>query len=470
MKLLEYIKNYAESNALPMHMPGHKRNTDFAQYLEVLGAEYDVTEIYGMDDLHSADGILKSCMENAKRLWKSNNSFFMVNGSTGGILAGIRSCTNYGDKILVARNCHKSVYNAIEICGLNPIYIMPEVSEKLPIYTSINPDKIKSIVEENPDIKLIVITSPTYEGVISDIRSISRISHSFNIPLMVDEAHGSHLDLSRYFQGGAIQGGADIVVQSMHKTLPCLTQTAILHLNSNLVSLSKLKRQLEIFQTSSPSYLFMSAMDCCVELIRNKKLFQQWNEKLEFFREKVKGLKNLQILNYTYYDNLYAFDNSKIVISTTNTNMNGNILMCMLREKFNIELEMCSGDYAIAMTSMADKTENYIRLAEALCEIDKNICYTKRENLCTTITEIPQFAISPLEVQSKKGEAVKLSNAVGSISAEYVWIYPPGIPVIAMGEIISAETVTILENAKNTGLNIQKTITEKTDEIMIVCD
>lgn len=472
MKLIEYIENYTNSNALPFHMPGHKRNLEFAQYLRLLGAKYDLTEIYNMDDLHNPKGIIKHCTEKAEKLWKSECSFLLVNGSTAGILAGIRACTSYGDTILVARNCHKSVYNAIELCGLNPIYNIPKISEKLPIYTSVNPDEIRKVISRESNIKLIILTSPTYEGIISNIREICTTAHKYGIPVLVDEAHGAHLDLSEYFTGGAIGGGADIVIQSLHKTLPSLTQTAILHINSDLVSYQKIKHQLSVFQTSSPSYIFISSIDSCIELIQNKSLFRCWNDNLNFFRERVKYLKNLKIINYTdninEYQNIYCFDNSKIVISTSNTNINGNELSIILRKKFNIELEMCSGDYAIAMTSMADSRENIKCLANALLDIDSQISYLNRKSICANIKNLPEIVFEPSQIQNKEVVTVEVKKSFDKISAEYIWIYPPGIPVITPGEKISDETIQIINTAKNLKLNIQKTLSENLDNISII--
>lgn len=235
MNLLEYLENYNKKNMIPMHMPGHKRNIELAPYLKKLYANCDFTEIYGMDDLHSPESILKEAMIRAENLWNSKHSYYLVNGSTGGILAGIRACTNRGDYVLVARNCHKSVYNAIDICGLKPIYILPNMIADLPIYSSVNPQVVYNQIEKNKKIKLVIITSPTYEGIISDIGKISEIAHSFDIPVLVDEAHGAHLDISPYFIGGAVKNGADVIVQSLHKTLPSLTQTGIIQDRKSVV-------------------------------------------------------------------------------------------------------------------------------------------------------------------------------------------------------------------------------------------
>ncbi|MEE1056923.1 MAG: aminotransferase class I/II-fold pyridoxal phosphate-dependent enzyme [Acutalibacteraceae bacterium] len=473
MNLLEYLENYNKKNMIPMHMPGHKRNIELAPYLKKLYANCDFTEIYGMDDLHSPESILKEAMIRAENLWNSKHSYYLVNGSTGGILAGIRACTNRGDYVLVARNCHKSVYNAIEICGLKPIYILPNMIADLPIYSSVNPQIVYNQIEKNKKIKLVIITSPTYEGIISDIGKISEIAHSFDIPVLVDEAHGAHLDISPYFIGGAVKNGADVIVQSLHKTLPSLTQTGIIHLNSDIIKPEKLQQQLSVFQTSSPSYLFMSSIDNCVNFLGNNIItFQSWNENLNVFKNKVLQLKKLQILNYTKNADIskevFLFDKSKIVISTSYTSISGNELMQILRNNYNIELEMCSGDYVIAMTSMADSKENLLSLANALIDIDSKIKKTNRECFVTSIKNLPKMDVDFFRNINQETEIIDITNAVGKTSNEYIWIYPPGIPIITPGEIITSETIDIIMTVIEKKMNLQKTVCNKNTDISVI--
>lgn len=475
MTLLEYLENYTNTNALPMHMPGHKRNVSFAPYLKKLYANCDLTEIYGMDDLHAPEGILKESITKAEKLWNSQHSFYILNGSTGGILAGIRACTSYRDSILVARNCHKSVYNAVELLGLDPIYILPNILEDFPIYGSINPKDVYNALRKNKDIKLVVLTSPTYEGIISNVEEITEIAHSFGVPVLVDEAHGAHLDLSLHFTNGAVKSGADITVQSLHKTLPSLTQTAILHLNSDIITPHQLQRQLSIFQTSSPSYLLMSSIDSCIELIsKHKELFDNWNKNLEFFKKEISKLKNLKILNYNTNPKIsreiFALDNSKIVISTATTDINGNILMDILRTKYNIELEMCSGDYAIAMTSMADTKDSLKKLAKALIEIDKELYSFQRRPIIISISNLPPRKMTVLNAVNNDYKTISILDSKNLISMEYVWVYPPGIPLITPGEIITDEIITAISTAIDNEMNLQKSLSTENFEIAVITD
>ncbi|HPB17928.1 MAG TPA: aminotransferase class V-fold PLP-dependent enzyme, partial [Clostridia bacterium] len=247
------LRQPALQKSIPFHMPGHKRNMKCSAHLNKLGIRYDITEIPGYDNLHDPKDIIYDAMKKAEMLWNSKYSFFLVNGSTCGILAAISSLADPGDKIIVARNSHKSVYNAIELLDLQPVFLNLPICAELSIPGSINPEIVYNAISANPDAKMVFLTSPTYEGVISDIQSICDISHKMNIPVVVDEAHGAHLKLNEYFNNSAVSSSADIVIQSLHKTLPSLTQTAIAHICTNTVDRDKFQRYLSVFQTSSPS-------------------------------------------------------------------------------------------------------------------------------------------------------------------------------------------------------------------------
>lgn len=226
--LLSRLEALCQSDTLPMHMPGHKRNL-LAPYLRALGAQLDITEIDGFDNLHAPSGILRQAQARAARLWGAEESYFLVGGSSAGILAGLYAAANRGDEVLIARNAHKSVFHALELCGYRPHFFLPPRIPETGLFGSVTPAQAQAMLDSYPQAKLLLLTSPTYEGVISDIAGIARVCHQRGVILLVDEAHGAHLGLGGGFPGGAVQGGADLVVQSLHKTLPSLTQTAILH-------------------------------------------------------------------------------------------------------------------------------------------------------------------------------------------------------------------------------------------------
>ena len=356
------FKKLQKNNKLPMHMPGHKRKS--YPYLTGM-AELDITEIEGFDNLHSASGILLKSMEGAAKLRGARAAFYLINGSTCGILASVCAMLSQADKVIVARNCHKSVYNAIEIAGAEPVFVYPKISARYGIAGSVRPEDIEAAVSENPDCRLIIVTSPTYEGVISDIKCICGIAHRHNIPVLVDAAHGAHLGFDG-FSESAIGLGADISVESLHKTLPSLTQTAVCYISGDIVKKEKIAEMLAVFETSSPSYLLLSSIDGCVNELKKKNALKKWNEALAFFCTEAKKLKNIKLLGKEA--EFFGLDKSKIVLFPKN--QSASALAEFMRAE-NIEPEMVSPDYVICMTGAGDTKNSIKKLLAVLFKADK---------------------------------------------------------------------------------------------------
>jgi arginine/lysine/ornithine decarboxylase len=367
--LYDKLKKYAKSGVYPMHMPGHKRNSDFMP--PALPCEIDITEIHGFDDLRDPQGVLLETSRLAASLYKSREAFLLINGSSVGLLAAIGALTKRGDKILATTNCHISIPNAAGLFGPELVYITPELDKESGVPCSIKPEAVESALNDEPEIKLVIITSPTYEGVVSDIESIAEIAHNAGTPLLVDGAHGAHLGFSAFFPESAVNTGADIVVMSLHKTLPALTQCSLLHICSDRVNPDEVKRLLSILQTSSPSYVLMASIDHCLRLLKSDgdKLFHEYERNLTRFYESVKNLKHLK----TPPSGFFAFDPGKIVVITKNTPLSGSDLADILRNEFIIEIERVYNDYIVAMTSICDHPEGFSRLADALNTIDARI-------------------------------------------------------------------------------------------------
>lgn len=468
MNLYERLRSYSESDYYPFHMPGHKRSkeNDFINPFCL-----DITEIENFDNLHHSEGILLEAQKRASALYHSEESYFIINGSTAGLLSAISACTNRGGSILMARNCHKAVYNAVFLNGLQNIYTYPHNTDKYCVNGGLNPERVKQLLINNKNIQAVVITSPTYDGIVSNIKEIASIVHEFKIPLIVDEAHGAHFGFHSYFPQNAIDNGADIVIHSLHKTLPSLTQTAIIHVNGTIVNRDRLKRYLSIYQTSSPSYLLMASIDYCMNLIQRngKELFYRYVKNLEHFREEMSGLNKLQLLGDSIVGNydIYDLDRSKLIISVKNTDITGKELYNLLLEKYHLQMEMATSDYVLGMTSIMDTKEGYERLKKALIEIDATCNYIENiekininleAKICYTITE-------SLDKQMKE---YSLSDSIGKVSGEYVYLYPPGIPLIAPGEEITYDLVKQIDKFKKMGLTIEGMNDTLNDKIQIL--
>lgn len=462
ISLHEKLKINGERGPVPMHMPGHKRNESFNPYH--LPIDIDITEIDGFDNMNHPEEILKDNMDRVRSLYGSRESYYLVNGSTCGILAGIRACVSYGDKVIMSRHAHKSVYHGIELNGLNSVYIYPEYNKGYGISESVSVEKVKELIENNLDAKLIIITSPSYEGVISDIEGIVSIAHQYGIPVLVDEAHGAHLGFHPMFPKNAVQCGADIVIHSLHKTLPAMTQCALAHWNSEIITQRKFEKELTIFQTSSPSYVLMSSIEQCIDLMieKNKVYFDEYVTNLFRFSQVIYPLNNLRVLSkgkeHGYsYKNIHTLDIGKIVISTIGSSISGMDLMKMLREKYKIELEMANINYALAMTSICDSWENLKRLADALIEIDQSIEKSDDNHCSYPIIESKQI-YSIAKALSIDGKMTDYDELEGCISLEYIWAYPPGIPIIVAGEKISKEHMEVFSHYKRVGIELYSSV------------
>ncbi len=443
--LKERLEEYGKSGNIPFHMPGHKRRA----FGHLTSNDLDITEIDGFDNLHNANGILKDAQDFASKVFDVKHTRFLINGSTCGVLASIKSVCGMKDTIVVARNCHKSVYNAIELLHLDAKYLEPNYCGD-GFYTDINPDEVERVLS-NCNAKMLVITSPTYEGVISDIKSIADICHKYGVTLFVDEAHGAHLSFAD-FEKSARHLGADIVVESVHKTLPALTQTALLHVCSDRVDASKIDKNLAIFESSSPSYLLLSSIDGCVHYLSNKGALDSWCANVDILRESLKGLKHITLLDNSD-GKFFAYDKSKIVITCGACNKSGVEIAKILREQYHVECEMQDINHIILMSGAGDEIGMYFTLARVLKEIDMSldICdCVKNFNL----TKLPKKAVDSDKIDTLSIEYVKLRDSVGRVVANTISAYPPGAPIIVKGEIMSKEIAIHISNLIGSGVSI----------------
>lgn len=448
------LKALAQSDVYPFHMPGHKRQlSGFFPY------ELDITEIEGFDNLHHAKGLLFEAQQYAAQMYQSRKAYYLVNGSTCGILAAISAATTKGGRVLVARNCHKAVYNAIYLRGLKAEYVYP-VATHYGIQGQIQAADVERKLVEKPDIQAIVITSPTYDGLVSDVRAIADLAHAHGIPLIVDEAHGAHFGLDEAFPDNATVLGADAVIMSVHKTLPAPTQTAILHLCSDRINVTKMEKFLGIYETSSPSYVLMAGIEESLRLVDEAKGVQmkEYVRRLQIFREKMRRLTILRVPDRADFtgEEAYAYDIGKLLL-VTNGAISGKALQELLLKKYGLQMEMSSGNYVLAMTSFMDTEEGLERLADALLEIDATLTVTDQREMFSPekIYRQPKKAMEIDEVQDGESTSVAFSEAEGRICADYIYLYPPGIPVIVPGEVLDQQTLTVIETCQKMELDVE---------------
>lgn len=456
-ELYKKLEQYKKEDVYPFHMPGHKRNPLFASG-EGSGFSMDITEIDGFDNLHHPEGLIKEAQERAALLYQVKETFFCVGGSTAALLSAVSASCKRGGKLLMARNCHKAVYHAAYLWELQTSYLYPEVEKEYGLNGGITPEAVQRALREEPDIEAVLLTSPTYDGVVSDIKAIAEIAHDAGCILIVDEAHGAHLKFHSYFPGSAAAAGADLIIQSLHKTMPAMTQTALLHRNSDRVSHEKLQRFMGIYQTSSPSYVLMASMDACIcrMFIRGTAEFGAYVKRLQYTREELKNLSHIRLVGSEVAGRagIFAYDLSKMVFSVKNCSISGKELAGCLREKYHLEMEMEAMDYALALTSVCDTDEGFGRLIKAIKEIDAELEEEKtprRQNVGKPLEKVLTIA----EGIDRARNRCALSLSPGRISGEFVYLYPPGIPILVPGERITFACVGTIFACREAGLSVQ---------------
>lgn len=454
-KLIEYT----QSNIYPFHMPGHKRRPiDFPNPYTI-----DITEIDGFDNLHHAEEILRDAQQRAAELYGAKRSFYLVNGSTCGLLAAICAAAPKKSRILVARNSHKAVYHGIFLNEYDAVYLYPEVAD-IGIQGQITADAVEEKLTLYPDIAAVVITSPTYDGVVSDIRSIAETVHRRGIPLIVDEAHGAHFGFGGGFPENAVKLGADVVIVSLHKTLPSFTQTALLHVCSDRIKEKDIAKYLGIFETSSPSYIFMAGMEKCIRMVKDEgqELFSNYRKLLDDFYAKAGKLAQIHVLTKADLSEResYAFDDGKILMFPDPDYLNGKELYDMLLSEYRLQMEMVTDKYVVAMTSIMDTEEGFDRLIHALYDIDQKLGQKKNTKSAAKLESRSVYTENKKMMQMRDAEdapqqEIPLEESVGKVSAGFVFLYPPGIPIIVPGEEISGKFVKDMKQCIQLGLDVE---------------
>ena len=444
------LERYGKSDVYPFHMPGHKRQS------LGFGDPYqsDITEITGFDNLHDPSGDIKKLQDAWAEIYGAKEAFVMVNGSTGGVLASIFSSIKPDEELLIARNSHRSTYHGAYLRNARVRYIYPETLETTagPIAGEISVKELEKTLSENPGIKAFLCTSPTYEGIVSDIEELAKVAHSHGVVFIVDAAHGAHFGLDEAGFVNPITQGADLVITSLHKTLPAFTSTALLLKSKTCwIPTKDIMFYLDCFETSSPSYLLISSVAKCCEFVKKKgkKSFVAYHKNLDAFYKKADTLKKIKVLR------LPNQDMGKILISGEGY-FTGKRLFDILRDEYRLELEMAAGDYCLAMTSLMDTKEGFLRLSEALSEIDESVSEEQKKLLPQNEDSISYpKPISVLSIgEAIEGEKRKrpLSSVQNCVAGDFVSFYPPGIPILAPGELITESVIKVIKEGERRGL------------------
>lgn len=460
--IYEMLKAYRNKKPLPFHMPGHLLGRGLIEEMRIAGS-LDITEIPGSDCLHEPNGVIKESQCLAAACFGADYSFFLVNGSTSGIHAMIQATVKPEGKLILGRDSHVSVLNALAQINGEPVFVFPETDEKVGIPLGVSAEGIEKAIKANPDAQAILITRPGYYGTATRLNDIAKLARTNKIPLLVDEAHGAHFCFYEDFPKPAITLGADLCVQSLHKTLPALTQTAIIHgINKGLVDRNIIKRTVSMVQTTSPSYLLLSSIDIARNIMENKgrEIYTNLRHVISDFNTMLNKYTCIKRVACDYSN--FETDFSRIVLSFKATKLSGFETEKILRTRFGIVAEMADLNNIVLIATPFHISENFDKLLEALKLISGEFCggIAERE-LPLWPCSSPERIVPLRQALFNNGEEMSINNAVGKVSGAYITPYPPGIPLIIPGEIITKEIVDyvnmlIRQKCPIHGINNQK--------------
>lgn len=450
--IIDSLRKIVDNNIISFHMPGHKKGAIYKMlgYEDILENLYklDTTEIPGTDNLHSPEECIKESLKRASEVFKSDKTFYLVNGSTCGIEAAIMASANPKEKIILNRDCHQSAINSCIIGDIDPIYVNPSINKDSNTLSGVSFNDVKRVIDSNLDAKAVFLTYPTYFGDVFDLKSICSYAHEKGMTVIIDEAHGAHLGLSEKLPETALSQGADIVIQSTHKTLPSFTQSSMIHIKGNRIDINKLTNMLRITESSSPSYLLMASLDIAVDIYEKNgfDLMDKLLSNIDEFKSELYKLKNIKVDE--------SKDYTKIFLNTKKLGITGHELENILRENYNIQVEL-SNYYGVLLIATIGNTEDeFLKLKNALFEIDK---IYKKEDYLKNVSypvKLPKKILSPREAFYMDKKNVKIENSIGKISGEYIIPYPPGVSLVSPGEEITKEVIDYIIECKSKGMNV----------------
>ncbi len=463
LPIVQALCDYINKNNVPFSMPGGKHGRGFNDNFKEILLKGDITEVGGLDNLHKPEGIIKEAQELLRDYYGSIKSYFLVNGSTSGNITMIFSALKEGDKVLVERGCHKSIFNGILLRKLIPVYISNDYSKENNIPLGIDYDNLIKLLEAHKDIKAVILTYPNYYGMCSDLKGIIKECKKRDIKVLIDAAHAAHFGVNKALPENPVKLGADMVVISAHKTLPSLTQGAYLHVN-NKELINKVERYLYMFLSTSPSYLIMASLDYARDFlqVKGKDAYEELLTLLNYYKKLINDLPMFKCIDKEQLfkgdvKKIYDFDDTRLVIQLRESDTSGYRLLDYLYKK-GVQCEMADYKNIVLITNPFNREEDFERLYMALKQCRKEEIYDKE--LINPKYSIPLLKFPPYETLEKEQEWCSIDKAINRICAENIIPYPPGIPLVMMGEVIDENIIDIINFYINSNVTILG-VTEK---------
>lgn len=471
--IYEALKNLKSMRIVPFDVPGHKRgrgNPELQAFLGERCLEVDVNSMKPLDNLCHPTSIIKEAEELAADAFGAAHAFFMVGGTTSAVQSMILSAVKAGDEIILPRNVHRSVINAMILCGAIPVYVNPKTNEKLGISLGMSIEDVERAITSHPNAKAIIVNNPTYYGICSDIKSIVKLAHDHNMLVLADEAHGTHFYFGEGMPPAAIHAGADIAAVSMHKSGGSLTQSSFL-LTGAGVNADYVRQIINLTQTTSGSYLLMSSLDLSRRnlALNGTEIFNRIKSLVSYARDEIN-----EIGDYYAYgselvngDSIFAFDETKLAVHTLDVGLAGIEVYDILRDDYDIQTEFGDMGNMLAYVSVGDREKDIERLISALSEIRRRF---KRDKTGMLETEYisPKVIATPQSAFYAEKEQIHISQSAGRVCSEFVMCYPPGIPILAPGELITQEIIEYIAYAKEKGCSLLGTEDINTEYVNVI--
>ncbi|HEY4554094.1 MAG TPA: aminotransferase class I/II-fold pyridoxal phosphate-dependent enzyme [Bacillaceae bacterium] len=458
------LLEHARKNPVQFHIPGHKKGAgldpDFRDFIGENALSIDLINISPLDDLHHPKGMIKKAQQLAAEAFGADHTFFSVQGTSGAIMTMVMSVCGPGDKIIVPRNVHKSVMTAIVFSGAVPIFIHPDIDPVLGISHGITTDSVEKALSLHPDAKGLLVINPTYFGIAADLQRIVEIAHSHHVPVLVDEAHGVHIHFHDRLPISAMEAGADMAATSVHKLGGSLTQSSVLNIKEGLVSPQRVQSILSMLTTTSTSYLLLASLDTARKRLATEgyELIEETIRLAQSIRKRINEIPHLycpgeEILGTKA---AYDYDPTKLIISVKDLGLNGYEVEKWLREAYNIEVELSDLYNILCIITPGDTDREADILIQALTELSKLIGKAgETAKSEVMLPDIPLLAMTPRDAFYAETEVVPIGESAGRISAEFIMVYPPGIPIFIPGEIITEENISFIQKNIEVGLPVQ---------------
>lgn len=457
--IYEALERFREMRVVPFDVPGHKHgkgNPELTAFLGEKCVSIDVNSMKPLDNLCHPVSVIREAEILAADAFKAANAFLMVNGTTSSVQSMVLSCCKRGDKIILPRNVHRSVINALVLCGAIPVYVNPEVNTKLGISLGMSREQVQKAINENPDAVAVFVNNPTYYGICSDLRAIVKMAHEAGMLCLADEAHGTHFYFGENMPVSAMEAGADMASVSMHKSGGSLTQSSLLLIGKN-VNAGHVRQIINLTQTTSGSYLLMSSLDISRRnlALRGKEVFRKVVQMAEYTREEINAIGGYyaygkELING---DSIFDFDPTKLSVHTRDIGLAGIEVYDILRDEYDIQIEFGDIGNILAYLSIGDRIQELERLVSALAEIRRRYQRDSSGLLSQEYID-PEVVSSPQEAFYSRKKSLPIHESVGYVCSEFVMCYPPGIPILAPGERITKEILDYIDYAKAKGCSM----------------